>query len=81
MQLDVTTLLTDGSYMVNNIMIGPFSRQEPLKIFGRIAPRLALKEVVEITNRVCHESIWRSSNLKLQTPPTGIRKLTTTKLV
>ena len=36
-------------------MLGSFSRQESLKFFGRIALRLALKEVVEITNRV-HDS-------------------------
>ncbi len=45
--------LTDGSYMVNSIMLGPFFCQEPLKVLRRTAPRLALKEVVEIANRVC----------------------------
>jgi len=50
-------VLTDGSDMVNGIMLRPFCRQEPLEILGRIALRLALEEVVQITNRVCHEII------------------------
>jgi len=78
---DVTTVLTDGSYMVNSTMLGPFSRQVPLKIFGSISLRLALEEVVEIADRVFHETIWRSSNLKLKTSPTEMRKLTTGRLL
>jgi hypothetical protein len=45
--------------MVNGVMLRPFLCQIPFEIFGHTAPRLALKEVVEITNRVCHERIWR----------------------
>ena len=47
-------VLTDGSYMVNNTMLGSFFGQEPFKISGRIAPRLALKKVVEVADRVFH---------------------------
>jgi hypothetical protein len=57
---DGITVLTDGSYMVSSTMLGPFSLQDPFKFSGRIAPiaaRVALKEVVEITNRVCHKTI------------------------
>lgn len=80
-QRDGITLLTDGSYMVSSTMLGPFSVQDPFKISGRIAPiasRVALKEVVEITNRVCHKTIWEHSNLKLQTSLRGTRILTRT---
>ncbi len=61
--------LTDGSYMVNSVMLGPFFCQEPLKVLRRTTPRLALKEIVEIANRVCHERIWGPSKLKPQYLP------------
>jgi hypothetical protein len=47
--------------MVDDVVLRPFFRQIPLEILGHTAPRLALKEVVEITNRVCHEKIWSPS--------------------
>jgi hypothetical protein len=52
-------VLTDSSYMVNGVVLWSFFRQIPFEILGHTTPRLALKEVVEITNRVCHERIWR----------------------
>lgn len=42
-------------------MLGPFFLPIPLEILGRIAPGVALQEVVEVANRVCHERFWRPS--------------------
>jgi hypothetical protein len=48
-------ILTDGCYMINSFMLGTLFHRVPLEILGRIAPRLALQEVVEVAYRVCHE--------------------------
>lgn len=68
-------VLTDGCYVINSVVLGPLFHRVPLEILGRIAPRLALQEVVEVANRVCHERFWRP---RKRPAISRTRRLTTT---